>query len=191
MEIVDSWLSHAEALAQNPEKPCPDDILERQRLVEVRYIGFDSKLHLGQIVVAESVVSDVAVFFDYSRELRFPIEKVIPAAAPQYGWDDDKLMADNVTSGFNYRLIAGTDEPSLHGQGLAFDVNPLQNPYIRYVEDKVIVAPAGAVWDPSVPGTLHTNHELVKFMEERGWEWGGHWPKDSGRTDYQHFQKPA
>jgi hypothetical protein len=188
--IVDSWFSHAEALAQNHEKPCPDEILEQQRLVEVRYYGFDRSLHIGQIVVAESVAADVTAFFERSRELCFPIEKVIPAAAPPYHWDDDKLMADNVTSGFNYRLIAGTNEPSLHGKGLAFDVNPRQNPYIRYLPGgDVKVAPEGAKWDPMVPGTLDANHILVEFMESRGWEWGGHWTPDSGRTDYQHFQK--
>jgi hypothetical protein len=98
-------------------------------------------------------------------------------------------MEDNVSSGFNYRLIAGTDKPSLHALGRAFDINPRQNPYIRYERREIIAQPKQSKWDKSRPGTLFADHPLVKMMEGFGWEWGGHWSQESGRTDYQHFQK--
>ncbi len=98
-------------------------------------------------------------------------------------------MAGNVSSAFNYRLIAGTDKPSLHGRGLAFDINPRQNPYIRYSGGKKIVRPHSAVWNKDKPGTLHAEHPLVLLMEGFGWEWADNWTPESGRTDYQHFQK--
>lgn len=188
--IVDSRLGASEALAQNPAAPCPSEILDELEVIEVEYLSFDHELHLGQLVMHQSVKNDVRAFFGWALELEFPIDKVIPAADPRYGWDDEKLMADNVSSGFNYRLIAGTDRPSLHGQGLAFDINPRQNPYIRYTDEGDVVQPPGAAWRPSLQGVLHADHILVKGMELLGWEWGGHWTRRSGRTDYQHFQKP-
>lgn len=186
--IHDSALSPSEALAQNPEQLCPQEVIDTLGLVTVEYLGFDDKLHVGQIVVAQSVTAEVDMFFRKSVELRFPIEKVIPA--PVYEWDDEKLMSDNVSSGFNYRLVAGTDHLSLHSRGLAFDINPRQNPYIRYEADKKIIQPKGARWNPRVPGTLFAEHPLVKMMLGFGWEWGGNWTRESGRIDYQHFQKP-
>lgn len=190
-EVVDSRLKLSQALADNPDSPTPDDIRQSLGLTEVRYLGFDERQHIGQIVVATSVMAETEAFFRLALELEFPVEKVIPAADPRYGWDDEKLMADNVSSAFNYRLIAGTDKLSLHGRGLAFDINPRQNPYIRYEDDKKVVRPRGATWDKSKPGTLHADHPLVLLMEGFGWEWGGHWTTESGRTDYQHFQKPS
>ncbi|HVC35879.1 MAG TPA: M15 family metallopeptidase [Candidatus Dormibacteraeota bacterium] len=175
---------------ENPEKPCPTEILRQQIALPVTYYGFDRKSHSGLIEVNLTVVDDVKAFFDLALELNFLIEKVVPASNSDYQWDDNKLMAANVSSGFNYRLIAGTDKVSLHGHGLAFDINPRQNPYIRHESGEIIVAPTGAVWEPDKSGTLSDNHPLVQFMLECGWEWGGNWSQDSDRTDYQHFQKP-
>lgn len=172
----------------NPENPAPSEVLDRQVALEVLHMGFDGKIHSGIIEVDEAVAGDVLAFFEHALYIGFPIEKVTRASDPAYGWDDDKLMAGNVTSGFNYRTIAGTDKESEHARG-AFDVNPRLNPYVRYTEAGEVVAPPGAVWDPPVPGTLYAGHPLVDFMEVRGWEWGGRWTSESGRTDYQHFQR--
>jgi hypothetical protein len=187
-QIVDSALAVHEILSQNPAQPCPDEILQTIGVMEVQYLSFDGEYHIGQMAVAQSVMAEVEAFFRQALESRFPIAKVVPASV--YAWDDEALMADNVSSGFNYRFIAGSDKPSLHGRGLAFDINPVQNPYIRYTEKGTITQPPKAVWNPEKPGTLHADHPLVKLMEGFGWEWGGHLTPDSGRTDYQHFQKP-
>jgi hypothetical protein len=190
-EVIDSQFAGEVALAQNPDNPCPEELLDSLELVEVFYKGFDKRLHMGQIVVAETVVPEVKAFFRQALALEFPIQKVVPAADPKYQWDDEKLMADNASSGFNYRVIAGTDTVSQHGLGLAFDINPRQNPYIRYENGETIVQPPAAEWNPRLPGTLNEIHPLVKMMEAYGWEWGGNWTAESGRVDYQHFQKAA
>jgi hypothetical protein len=190
-EIIDSQLTLSQALTGNPERPTPSDIQQNLGLAEVAYLSFDGRRHIGQIVVATSVMAEVGAFFRRALELKFPIDRVIPAADPRYEWDDEKLMTDNISSGFNYRLIAGKGLPSLHGQGRAFDINPRQNPYIRYEGDRKITEPSGAIWDKNEPGTLYAEHSLVLLMEGFGWEWGGHWVPESGRTDYQHFQKSS
>lgn len=193
-EVIDSRLDLTEALAQNPEDPCPEEVLQSLGLMSVTHWGFDGRRHNGQIVVAQAVLPEVAAFFRHAYELKFPVAKVVPAAAPRYGWDDEKMMADNNSSGFNWRPIAGSREPSMHGKGLAFDINPRQNPYIRYSgksREKKIVQPPHAVWRKNEPGTLHADHPLVHLMEGFGWQWGGHWTRESGRTDYQHFEKSS
>ncbi len=188
--ITDSQLSTAGAIVSNPDNPCPDEILQSLGLMEVQYLGFDGYLHKGQIVVATEVMAEVEAFFKNALEIKFPIEKVIPASTEPYKWDDQKLMADNVTSGFNYRVIAGTNRLSAHGLGKAFDVNTKLNPCIRFGKNKKIIRPLGSKWNKTIPGTLHAEHPLVKLMEGFGWEWGGNWTaEEDGIIDYQHFQK--
>lgn len=84
-------------------------------------------------------------------------------------------MKKNISSGFNYRLIAGTNRPSSHSFGKAIDINPVQNPYIRYTAEEIIAKPVGAVWNPKEQGTLSASHHFVQFLKQLGWEWGGDW----------------
>lgn len=186
---VNEFHPSSHEVISNPDSPCPIEILVRQVAINVPYIDFDGNLQKGVIEVDKDVRKDVIDFFAKALELKFPIEKVVPSSHPDYEWDDEKLMANNMSSGFNYRVIAGTDIVSPHGQGRALDINPRLNPYIRYEADEIIVAPKGAIWDISKPGTLFEEHPLVSFMKNRGWEWGGDWTPDYGRTDYHHFQK--
>jgi hypothetical protein len=183
--------SRGQEVLANPEADCPPEVLKQQTVVLVEHYDFKGQHRGGAIEVNSVVAQDVAGFFALARELRFPIEKVSPASDPEYGWNDDRLMDANVTSGFNYRTIAGTNRISLHGLGLAIDVNPYQNPFVGYEADgSTKTSPEGSKWDPEAPGTLYDGHPLVEFMLGRGWEWGGHWDPGSGRVDYQHFQKP-
>ena len=78
---------------------CPPEILETLQMHEVRYMGFDGRLHVGQIVVSKDVAEEVMEFFEAALELKFPIAKVEPAVV--YGWDDNQLMARNISSGYN------------------------------------------------------------------------------------------
>jgi hypothetical protein len=82
-----------------------------------------------------------------------------------YAWDDTKLMAANVSSGFNLRAIAGSPTPSLHTYGCAFDINPVQNPYTRYTEGETIISPPGTIWNPEAPGRLTHTIRWLSFLE--------------------------
>ena len=189
--VVDSALTREEILAQNPESPAPDEILAAIDVSSVRYLGYDGKIHEGQIAMHKSLLPEIDTFFTAALTLGFPIEKVIPIAVPAYHWDDEASCNDNNSSGYNYRVIHGTNRLSKHARGLAFDINPRQNIYIRFDDlgKEVFRAPADGVYDPAVPGTLTSDHPLVTLMEGLGWEWGGRWRYSSGRVDYQHFEK--
>ncbi len=180
-----------EILKQNPVSLAPQKILDTLKIIEVVYYGFDTVLHQGQIVVHRDVAREVRGFFEWAQEMRFPIEKVVPISAPQYAWDDEQSCEDNNSSGYNYRTIAGSSELSKHARGYAFDINPRQNVYLRYDAEgnEMYRSPQNAVYDTRVAGTLTSDHPLVLHMKKLGWTWGGDWKKESGRIDYQHFEK--
>ena len=177
---------------QNPRNPAPAEVLVDIESIQVQYVDFNGEQQIGTVEIHKYLADDVAAFFEKALELKFPIERVVLSSDEKYAWDDDKLMADNATTAYNFRLIKGTDRPSQHGLGRALDVNDALNPYIRYVNGEAVTDPEGAVYDPTVPGTLTADHPLVVFMKSRGWAWGGDWTKEEhGVTDYQHFDKKA
>lgn len=171
----------------NPLYPQSHEGIDTIEELTVAYRNENNKTLQGIIEVNESVADEIKLFFVKALELGFPIHRVERSST--YGWDDRQLTSHNITSAFNYRPIAGTSRLSLHSKGLAIDINPLLNPYIRFNNGSENIDPPGAVYDSTVPGTLYANHPLVIFMKELGWEWGGDWTMESGRIDYQHFQK--
>lgn len=175
--IIDSEIEFEEAVSG---KNIPQSIIENLRLVNVYYYGFDDKLHKGQLAVHKDVVLDIIEIFEFIRETRFPIAKVIPIS--KYGWSDEASMQDNNTSAFNYRYISGTRVISNHASGLAIDINPSLNPYIKNGN----TLPANCKYDISKPGTIAAESQLVLEFKSRGWQWGGEW---KSLKDYQHFEK--
>ncbi len=175
--VIDSNIAFEEAVAGIS---IPQNILENLRLVDVYYYGFDDKLHKGQLVVHKEIVLDMIEIFEIIRESRFPIGKVIPIS--KYGWSDENSMKDNNTSAFNYRFISGSRVISNHAAGLAIDINPALNPYIKNGSS----FPENSIYDTSKAGTIISGSQLVKEFKQRGWDWGGHW---KSLKDYQHFEK--
>jgi hypothetical protein len=176
-------------IALNPDNFAPQEVIEAIVPLTVEYVDFDGKLQSGVIEIHTDLLSDVRRFFELSLETKFPIEKVVRSSDPKYLWDDDKLLDDNASSRFNYRFIKDTATPSLHGLGRAIDINTKLNPCIRFIEGRTVVNPLGAYYEPTVAGTLTKENPLVIFLKNCGWEWGGDWLPESGRIDYQHFQK--
>ena len=152
-------------------------------VVTVTYNGFDHRKHRGQIVVDRSLAKEVRQIFDEIEATGYPITKVAPIVA--YGWSDDRSIADNNTSAFNYRHVMGPGQDStklsIHSYGRAIDLNPGINPFVA--ADGSSKRPD----DPSKPGTLTLKSPVTHFFLRHGWKWGGLW--HSGK-DYQHFERP-
>lgn len=161
----------------------PDHIVSRMRLVDVEYLGFDGLTHRGQIVVDSGLASEVKQVFRELRLIGYPIKRVVPVS--RYGWNDQKSMDDNNTSGFNYRRQVTPSGKSRilskHAFGRAIDLNPLLNPYVSSS------GKSSSAYRQSVRGTLTRESAAVKVFTKRGWKWGGTW---SSSKDYQHFEKP-
>ncbi len=175
--IIDSKISLTEAIGN---QEIPDGIKEQLILITVKYYSFDGKLHQGQIVANKKVKNDLIRIFRKIEETKFPIAKVIPVS--KYNFSDDLSMQDNNTSCFNYRIVKGTNRISNHALGLAIDINPYMNPFIK----KDIVEPSGAKYDISVNGTITSKNILCQYFKKLGWKWGGDW---NTIKDYQHFEK--
>ncbi len=158
----------------------PSSVKNTLELVTVNYYGFDGKLHQGQILVNREIADEIVEIFKVIEETKFPIEKVVPIV--EYNWSDEKSMNDNNTSSFNYRFISGSRILSMHANGLAIDINPKQNPYVK--NGKSI--PAGSEYKLNNMGTIEPDSKIVKVFKEKGWVWGGDW---KSLKDYQHFQK--
>ena len=176
--IVDSRVSFDEAIAGTT---APEEVIKSLSLLEVGYYSFDGKLHLGQLVAHRQLAGEMEEIFAAIRDIRFPVARVIPIA--RYGWSDLTSMADNNTSCFNYRFIAGTTRLSRHASGMAIDINPRQNPVIY--EDGTLLPPE-AVYSPQAGGAFSPSSPILKEFVSRGWKWGGEF---ASIKDYHHFEK--
>lgn len=158
----------------------PNSISKQLTLISVEYYSFDDRLHKGQLVVNKKAAKDIEEIFNFIKESKFPIDKVIPAV--KFNWDDDASMNDNNTVAFNYRKVKGSKVLSAHSYGMAIDINPLQNPHIK----GKVIQPAKGKYNVNASGTIIRDSKLVKEFVKRGWQWGGRWKSSK---DYQHFEK--
>jgi hypothetical protein len=176
--IVDSRMSFAEAVAGTA---APPEVIETLCLFDISYYAFDGKMHLGQLLAAKSLRSDLAEIFFRMRDLCFPVAKAVPIV--RYAWSDLASMADNNTSCFNYRFIQNTTRFSRHAHGTAIDINPRQNPLV-YGDGTSL--PPGAVYSSTVAGTFSPLCPILGEFLSRGWKWGGDF---TAYRDYHHFEK--
>jgi hypothetical protein len=184
--IVDSMKTAEEAF-DGLDPNCPEDIRNKQAIVEVLYYSTDHKIHQGQVVIDRELQADIRSVFRFALKTRFPIQSAIPISDPRFRkngrWDDELSMEANNTSAFNYRQSTGSTQLSKHAYGRAIDINPFLNPYVK---DKTVL-PHNAKYDPGVPGTFASSSSIVHFFKRLGWKWGGDWET---LKDYQHFEKP-
>lgn len=153
------------------------------RRVTLTHLGFDARPHRGELIVHQELVPQVIAIFARLYRLDFPIEKMRPAAHYR-GGDDELSMADNNTSAFNCRRVAGASTWSEHSYGRAIDINPVQNPYVKGAS---VDPPAGQDWTDRTsvtPGMIVDGDAVVRAFRDVGWKWGGHW---HSAKDYQHF----
>lgn len=162
---------------------CPINLNQLVK-VTVPYWGFDQQSHEGVLVVNKKVAQEVVEIFQEIYAAKFPIEKM--NLIENYNGDDDLSMADDNTSAFNCRNIPNSAHFSLHSYGLAIDINPLLNPYVR--DQKVLPSNARKYLDrqSNMQGMIHKDDAAYLAFKNRGWTWGGDWKY---LKDYGHFEK--
>jgi D-alanyl-D-alanine carboxypeptidase len=159
---------------------------DRLKLVTFSYLGFDGRYHDdGQIIVMDAVAKQVLQIFATLRAKRFPLAQA--RLMNSFDGDDERSMAEGNTSAFNVRAITGGGAVSLHAYGVAIDINPIQNPYVRHAQEGISYSPkAGADYrDRGLqrPGMVEP---IIQVFYDHGFStWGGKWKNP---TDYQHFQ---
>ncbi len=162
---------------------CPVQVADL-RLVTMTYRDDTGRAQQGEIVVHADVAAATVSIFRALFDAGFPLTRV--ATVEEFGSDDDRVMAANVTSGYNCRQKTGGSTFSAHAFGRAIDVNPIQNPYVRGGE---VLPPAGrAFLDRSDvrPGMVVAGDVVVRAFSAAGWEWGGDF---RSFRDYQHFSE--
>lgn len=163
-----------------PECPAFSDL----RLVRVSHHTFEGTVRSGELVVAAWVADEVAAIFEQIYAARFPIERMQRIDA--FGADDDASMAANNSSAFCFRFVAGTRSLSHHARGLAIDINPVQNPWLR---GERVDPPAGRDYLDRAhvrPGMIVRGGPVVAAFAAHGWHWGGDFVDT---PDYHHFAK--
>lgn len=158
------------------------------RYLQVLYYDFDGVERQGELVCNRDIADDLLDIFKKLHEAHYPIACV--RLIDDYGANDELSMAANNTSCFCFRSVAGSTRLSKHAKGMAIDINPLQNPYVRKKGGKTIVQPtAGA---PFANRSRRFDHKIGKqdlayrLFTEHGFKWGGAW---RSVKDYQHFEK--
>lgn len=159
---------------------------DKLRYIRVLHKNIEGDILTGELVMHESVADEICEIFHELYLADYPIERM--RLVDDYDANDRASMTDNNTSGFNFRVVAGTDTLSNHARGLALDINPYYNPYC--VPSTGYVSPSGASAyanrSADFPYKIEEGDLLYNLFIEHGFRWGGHW---NSSKDYQHFEK--
>lgn len=148
--------------------------------LQIPHYDKDGNPTTGILECNKSIAKDLEEIFAELYKAKYRIERMRPTS--EYDGDDDKSMAANNTSCYNYRVMTGSKKRlSKHALGLAIDINPLYNPYVK----GSIVKPEGGRKYFKNP-QIKKNGLVYRLFIKHGFKWGGDW-----RTlkDYQHFEK--
>lgn len=171
-----------EVLARSTWRPgCPVGPADL-RWVRLTFRGFDGGRHTGELLVHRSAARDLVTVFRTLWRIGFPLEEMrITRKAEQSAHPTGD---GNNTGAFNCRTARGQTSYSEHAYGLAVDLNPFQNPYVK--GDLVLPELASAYRrrDWHRPGMVHPGSPVVDAFARVGWGWGGAW---RSLKDYQHF----
>ncbi len=153
--------------------------------VTVSHYGFDGEYHTGELLVNAAVAEDIVQVFRTLHEARFPIEEMRVVRAEEI--DAPPTGDGNDTTSFVCRPAVGSDGGwSWHAFGLAVDVNPFHNPYLK--GDLVLPELASSYTDRDreLPGMVLPDGVVVEAFNEIGWQWGGTW---HSLKDWMHFSR--
>lgn len=187
--VLRRMLGHSLPAVQQGEKlvSAPDVKigLEELRYLRILYYDFDAVVKEGEIVCNKLIADDLLYIFRELFHAEYQLESV--RLIDDFDASDEASMAADNTSCFNYRRATGMKSLSKHAMGMAIDINPFYNPYVR---DGRPVQPAGAekYADRSAdfPHKLDRQDLCCRLFRERGFSWGGAWTR---LKDYQHFEK--
>lgn len=182
-EIPDAVRTQMRGVCWRDVPQCPG--FDALRLLKLRHRDFQGGRRAGELVVHVRVADEVFAIFERLFMEQFPIQSLRRIEC--YGADDDASMAANNSSGFNFRVVEGTDALSHHALGLAIDINPVQNPWLRE-HGRVDPEPGRAYLNREAAraGMIVAGGSVVRAFEDVGWHWGGNFRP---LPDYHHFSK--
>ena len=179
-------LSYPRDSITNPAK----DVIPLQdlRYVKIRYVDFDGKAQNGELICNQKIAQDLVEIFSELYDRQYPLASV--RLVDDFGGDDLASMEADNTSCFNFREVTssggGRHKLSLHAYGLAVDLNPLYNPYVK--KGKILPQSAKPYANRKNANPYRIDHEDLAYQlfTSHGFTWGGDW---KSLRDYQHFEK--
>ena len=163
------------------------------RYLKMLHINFDGQYQVGEMIVNEDVAGEVLEIFEILCAEGYQIYSMYLIDDFWAGYPDDSdwySIDANNTSCFCYRTATGSGNLSKHALGRAIDINPQQNPYVKYYDGEAHYSHDNAsayVYDrDNYDHMITTSDRAYDLFTAYGWEWGGNW---SSPKDFQHFQK--
>jgi hypothetical protein len=178
--IPDPVFARMEGRSWRDDPRCPPR--DALAYLEVDHRTLDGGAARGEMVVARRIAGDTLALFRRLWAIGFPVARM--TLIDELDADDGRSMSADNASGFNFRVVSGTSELSQHAFGLAIDINPVENPWVR---------PERFVPDNGAPyldradlraGMIVRPGPVVRVLDELGWEWGGDWKH---ARDYHHI----
>ena len=168
------------------KKNCPI-ALSDLRYLRVLHKDLSGKTLTGELICNVRIAEALTDIFRKLYAESYPIEKIRLIDA--YDADDELSMRDNNSSCFNFRYVSFTNRISLHGYGLAVDINPLYNPYIKVVDGQKVIAPDNSAdYEDRTKNfryKIEADDLCCRLFKAHGFLWGGDCWDDE--KDYQHF----
>lgn len=158
------------------------------RYLQVLHYNKEGEVLKGELICHQSISEDLLTIFRELYKAKYPIERMV--LVDEYDADDEASMQANNSSAFNFRYVSGTKSLSRHSRGMAIDINPLYNPYVRQRNGRTVVEPTNA--EAYVDRTKDFPYKIVRgdlcyrLFKKYGFIWGGDWKNSK---DYQHFEK--
>ena len=167
------------------KKNCPVST-DELRYLRVLHRDLSGATLTGELICNVRIAESLSEIFRQLYAASYPIEKI--RLIDEYDADDELSMRDNNSSCFNFRYVSHTNRISLHGYGLAVDINPRYNPYIKTVSGVKIIAPENAAAFEerrrTFPYKIEPDDLCCRLFKAHGFGWGGDWDDEK---DYQHF----
>ena len=168
----------------------PDISLDELRYVRIIHFDFNGQIQEGELIVNQRIAYATMKAFYELYKWEYPIESV--RLVDDYEGDDELSMEANNSSAFNYRTVEGRTQLSKHALGMAIDINPKMNPYVR--EDGYFPKNATEYLerDPKLckgehaDKMIHRKEIAYRIFKRNGFSWGGDWKHCK---DYQHFER--
>lgn len=177
----------------------PDISYDDLRYIKVLHYNFYHQIQVGELVVNQAIAEDCRQIFmelfqeEYEINSMYLIDRYYEKDQARNGEQVDiSSINDDNTSAFHYRKIAGTEVLSNHAYGMAIDINPLENPYVKEADLQQTVASPYKDYNSYKDRTVQRAHMISKddacyrIFKAHGFQWGGEW---NGNKDYQHFEK--
>ena len=158
--------------------------LSELRYLRLSYRDFDGAVQQGEMICNQAIAVDLVAIFRQLYLAAYPIRSI--RLIDDFGGSDDASMEADNTSCFNYRKAVGLRRLSRHALGMAVDINPLENPYVRDGNVRPASGKPYADRTRSFPHKIDRTDLCYKLFRDHGFAWGGAW---RSVKDYQHFEK--